>query len=205
MIFSYELAGSVKSDINSIKFDVDYNKKQITAAIEKSDEALSQTSRLQIEIGKIQGIVSEKADTTVSAEKVGTVKLENINKSEVIMLQIHPTSEDITSTYVGKKVYLSKTFFFVSRKVVFENKTGYKIEYRLPADLRILNDVYDEFTLNLNNRICTVTKRIGINSNGEKYILSQPKTETYEYPTLNLEEGDYTVLYAKLQNSEYIL
>lgn len=189
----YSISDTTDRRIKETYLIVSKQNQKIEAAVNNSENALSQTTNLTIELGKIQGIVSEKADTTTSAENIGKVKLENINKSEVIMLQIHPTSEDITSTYTSKKVYLSKTFFFASRKVVFENKTGYKIKYRLPADLRVLDDVYDEFTLNLNNRICTVTKRIDIDSNGDKYVLSQPKTETYEYPSLNLEEGDYTV------------
>ena len=191
---SYNLAGSIKEDIESVKFEVDYNKKQINAAVEKSNDALSQTTNLSIELGKIQGLISESVDTTKSAEGTGFVSLENINQSEPVMLQIHPTTEDVSYLYPADNLYPSDDLFLLGRTVIFENtSTKEKVEYELPCDLLKCGEIYDEFTLNLKNHKCTISKKVGVNENGENYVLTQSETREFDYPTIKLSDGDYKV------------
>ena len=110
------------------------------------------------------------------------------------MFLIHPTTEDISYLYLKDNTFLSDTTYLFSRTIVFENKTTKKqVEYELPTDLLIFEDVYDEFVLNSSSRECKVIKRVGINASGEKYILSVPQTKIFSFPTIALEEGNYTV------------
>lgn len=202
---SYGLAGSIKEDIDSIKFEVDYNKKQITAAVTKANEASEQVSDLSIELGKIQTRIKDVAKLTDSAEKIGIVELNNVNESEPVELEIYPTTEDICYTYLKNTLRLSNTAFLRGRTVVFENiTTNEKIEYELPSDLRFLGNEHDTFTLNLNQHICTVIKRIGVNSSGEKYLLETPSTKTFTYPTINLTSGNYKIYVKSCKNTAHI-
>jgi len=116
---------------------------------------MSQTTQFQIELGKIQGLISESADITTSAENIGNVVLENINESEPVELVIYPTTEDISYLYLKDDTYLHDDLYLPTRTVIFENTTTKeKIEYELPDDLLFLGNVHDEFKLDYNHQVC---------------------------------------------------
>lgn len=190
----YAISDKTDRRIKETYLIVEKQNQKIEAAVTNSEKALSQTTNLTIELGKIQGLISESVDTTKSSEGVGTIALENINQSEPVMLQIYPTTEDISYLYPADNLYPSDDLFLLSRKVIFENtSTKEKVEYELPCDLLICDGTYDEFTLDLKNRKCTVSKKVGVNENGENYVLTQSVTKEFDYPTIKLMDGNYKI------------
>ena len=68
------------------------------------------------------------------------------------------------------------------------------IDYPLPDDLlRYSDTVYDEFYLNYESQTCQVIKRCAYNADGTVRALGTEKTTDYEYPTILLGEGNYTI------------
>ena len=68
------------------------------------------------------------------------------------------------------------------------------IDYPLPDDLlRYSSEVYDEFYLNYESQTCQVIKRCAYNADGTVRALGTEKTTDYEYPTIILGEGNYTI------------
>lgn len=190
----YKKANSFANRMFNVERSCDKNDGLIRDLIQEVTEATNKTTQFQIELGKIQGLISESVDTTKSSEGVGTIALENINQSEPVMLQIYPTTEDISYLYPADDLYPSDDLFLPSRTVIFENTTTKKkIEYELPCDLLKCGEIYDEFTLDLKNRKCTVSKKVGVNENGENYVLTQSVTKEFDYPTIKLMDGNYKI------------
>lgn len=201
-IFTDKLNESVtdysKADKQDIKntqtwFIINKQKQEMEMLISSNTNVLNQVSDLKIELGKIQTLVSESADITKTAENVGTVTLDNINASEPVRLVIHPVSEDISYLYLEQDMYLEENMYLLSRDIVFENENNFSKRYTIPCDLLIKDGVYDEFILDYNTHKCVVKKRVEINANGEKYILSAETVQEYDYPKIELEDGNYTV------------
>ena len=68
------------------------------------------------------------------------------------------------------------------------------IDYPLPDDLlRYSSEVYDEFYLNYESQTCQVIKRCAYNADGTVRALGTEKTTDYEYPTIVLGDGNYTI------------
>lgn len=68
------------------------------------------------------------------------------------------------------------------------------IDYPLPDDLlRYSDTVYDEFYLNYESQTCQVIKRCAYNADGTVRALGTEITTDYEYPTIGLGEGNYTI------------
>ncbi len=80
--------------------------------------------------------------------------------------------------------------------ITFTNTTDNTTrDYTLPSDLLIYDaNNYDEFILDYESEECYTIHRIGINAQGQKYVLSTPTTEYFTpYPTIALTAGDYTI------------
>jgi hypothetical protein len=68
-------------------------------------------------------------------------------------------------------------------------------DYELPYDLLYFDaETYDEFILDYDTEICKIIKRVGYNSNGTVYKLSEPREIIITpYPSILLPTGDYTI------------
>ena len=74
---------------------------------------------------------------------------------------------------------------------VYQNK---EIDYELPDNLLYYDsNTYDEFYLDYDSHTCQITKRCQYNSSGLVEPLSTERIVEYEYPTIALEDGDYTL------------
>ena len=145
-------------------------------------------------VNKLESEISEAADITISADGYGSVNLANINESEPIYLKIYPTNNnDISFLYPSDNLYPSDDLFSQGRIVRFATDEYY-VDYELPDDLLYYDENnYDEFILDYNAQSCLVNKKVGYNADGSKYLLDSPQTLVYEYPTIHLNTGDYTV------------
>lgn len=147
------------------------------------------------DIARIESEIGEVTDVTKTNEtSTGYVEFTDINISEPIRIEIHPTSDDITSLHPKVGLHPRVGLRPHSRQLYFENTTdGTTRNYNLPHDLLYLNsNIYDEFLLDFENTICRVTQRVGI-LNGTKYELPEPIITDYVYPKIGLTQGDYQV------------
>ena len=149
---------------------------------------------LLLDVDKIRGEIGDITDITISKEGQGLLFFENINESEPISIKIHPVNTDISYLYPHSKLFPGKKLFLKQRKIQFKNlSTNKVISWILPANLRYLDGIYDEIDLVYESQICRVTKRIGVNEDGTKYLLDNPIIEDYEYPVLALTTGNYEI------------
>lgn len=151
---------------------------------------------INIELGKIESSISDIADITTSKESsYGTVSFEKINQSEPIRIEVRPLGTNISYLYPRDNLYPSDDLFMPDRILRFKNTTTNEIfDYELPDDLLYYDaDNFDEFILDYDSQTCVVNKKVGYNADGTTYVLSNPQTITYTYPTIELTDGDYTV------------
>lgn len=178
----------------SIKVDRETNK--ITQAIKEIDDQNNKISQVTQTVDELNSKIGDIADITTSQETLnGTVSFEGINQSEPIYVKIYPTGVNISYLYPHENLYPSETLFMTVRTLRFTNTTTNEyIDYELPTDLLYYDsENYDEFILDYDAQTCVVNKRVGYNADGTTYVLENPSTIEYEYPRINLTDGDYTV------------
>lgn len=164
---------------------------------EKGEKHLISTGMSQLvqTVDEIKGEISDIADVTITSEGNGSITAENINESEPIFVKVHATSnKNYSFLYPGENLYPGSNTFSKSRTLLFENSDGYSILYEIPNDLLYLDEnIYDEFVLDYEEQKCYIVHRVGINENNENYKLPVETTEYFDYPTIALQEGDYTI------------
>lgn len=163
----------------------------MSETVDRQNTAISQISQT---VNEIKSEISDIADVTISADGYGSVYLEKINESEPIYIKINPTeNEDISYIYPRDNLFPSDDLFPKGRTLRFE-KDDYVIDYELPNDLLYYDENnYDEFVLDYDAQTCEVNKKVGYNADGSKYLLETPTIISYEYPSIPLPKGDYTV------------
>lgn len=187
----------VQSQINQVEG-------KIILVAEEQEEQKGKVSSLELDVDTIKGQISTIADVTTIAEGYGKVEFSNVNESEPIAIRIHPTVEDITPLYPGENLFPSNELYPHNREIYFvpEDTTNDILIYNIPKNLYYFNGVYDEFVLDYENQECYIIHRVGLNENtGDKYKLENTNTEYFEYPTLKLKEGNYTITLDVFKNA----
>ena len=201
----YTYIPSLEQAQKRTEINVDKQNQTINALVTSNTELVNKTSKLEIDVDSIKGQISEIADVTVTADGYGVINVENINESEPILVKIYPISEDIIPLRPRKGLYPRVGLRPHSRELIFTRTNNqdepYSIEYNIPADLYKLENQHDEFILDYENQRCYINRVVGINEDGEKYLLEVPKTEEFEYPILNLLEGDYKIYMPAFENA----
>lgn len=130
-----------------------------------------------------------------------SLSLEDINASEPITVKIHPIVTNISYLYLSLSTFPSSELYSKIRILRFtrtyedegETKTE-NIDYQIPDNLLYYNNqIYDEFYLDYETQTCQITKRCKYNSDGTVGALDNEVINTYEYPTIDLGDGDYTI------------
>ena len=167
----------------------------IQQANTNANEARQQTAQLSLDVAELRSEIGDVVDVTTTEEGYGTLSFENVNQSEPINITIHSMGADIKYLYPSETLYPGATLYPLSRTIIFENlDTSEKTTYTLPDDLLwYSSSVYDEFYLDYDTQTCQITKRVGIDQYGEKYPLVTEEVVTYTYPSLPLNDGDYSV------------
>lgn len=188
-------ASNIKSDVMRVERKTDKNSGLIEDVIEESTEQSKRIAQMTLTLEEIKSEIGEIADVTVTAEGTGTIAVQNINESEPIKIIIKPVGEDFSYLYPSSNLYPSTNTFLKTRKIVFKNTTDNTTrEYTIPRDLFYLNtNTYDEFVLDYENQECYIIHRISKNADGTNCALQIENTEYFDYPTINLTEGDYTI------------
>lgn len=204
----YSKADKTDMRINKTYIIVDKQNQTIDAVVKQTvdqtnpESTVNKVSRLNIRVGELENSIKDIADITTYGESDrAEVELKDINKSEPIMIKVHPTSTNISYLYPRENLYPSDLQYLPNRIIRFTRtyeedgttKTE-NIDYELPDDLlRYSSEVYDEFYLDYDSQTCQVIKRCAYNADGTVRALGTEITTDYEYPTIVLGDGNYTI------------
>lgn len=200
----YTKADKTDQKINQTNLIVDKQNQQIQALVTTNSELVQKTTQLEIDVDTIKGEISEVADLTITSDGYGSINVENINESEPILIRIYPGAEDIIPLRPKMGLYPRIGLYPHRRELIImrtNDETPYSLEYNIPGDLYRLDNNYDEFVIDYENQKCYINRNIGINEAGEKYLLEIPTVENYEYPILQLLEGDYKIYMPAFENA----
>ena len=212
----YTKADKTDRKINQTYLIVDKQNQKIESLITQIGDRSEKTTSITQDIDGINATVQDIEDLTIDGEtNTANLEIQDVNQCEPIEIRIHPILESIYYLYPNAKLYPSNQTFLRSRILRFtrtyvdgvEERTE-DIDYALPDDLLWFdNETYDELYLDYDKQICQVTKRCGLNANGEIYKLSSVIIKSFEYPTIQLKSGNYEIkllncqtgyIYAKL-------
>jgi len=166
----------------------------------------TQITGINIELGKIESSISDVADITTSQEtNTGRLIFENINQSEPIRIVIHPLLDNISYLYPRDDLFPADNLYLTGRTLRFTNTTTSEVfDYELPDDLLYYDaEHYDEFILDYDRLTCCVNKKCTYNSSGEVVLLAEEITKSFEFPHINLSDGNYTVEILKYETTPY--
>jgi len=198
----YTKADKTDQKINQTYIIVDKQNQRIDSVVNNVTEQNNKISQITQTVDEINSKISDIADiTTYGESSYASVSLTDVNESEPIMLKIHPTIKNISYLYPHTTLYPSPTLYMPTRIVRFirtyeeEGETlTENIDYVLPDNLLVYDDTtYDEFYLDYESQTCQVTKRCKYNADGTVSVLENEVVTDYEYPTILLGDGDYTI------------
>lgn len=175
---------------------VDKQNQKIQSVVEQTDAQNQKIAVVEQTVGELNSKISDIADITTSKESTNArIDFEGINQSEPIYIHIHPIGENISYLYPHSKLFPSDTLFLKNRKLRFTNTTTNEVwDYELPANLLIYNsENYDEFILDYDSQTVMINKRCGYNADGTVKLLDAMTTYSYDFPKIELTDGDYKV------------
>lgn len=187
---------NVIEEMKTISRKADKNTGLIEDLVEETDMQNQKISKVTQTVEELNSKISDIADITISGEsEYAFVELDHINTSEPIRINIKPNLDDISYLYPSDSLYPSDTLYLKNRKIRFTNKTTEEVfDYELPDNLWFYdNDNYDEFILDYDAQSCIINKKVGINADGSKYLLDTQATVEYDYPKIELTDGDYKI------------
>ena len=192
----YKYADTTDKRINQTYILVDKQNQKIESVINNVTEQNNKISQVTQTVDELNSKIQDIADITTFGESMyAKVELDSINESEPIQITVKPTVENISYLYPRSNLYPSDVLYLKDRKIRFTNKTNDTyIDYVLPDDLLIAPDgTYDEFYLGYDEKVCQVTKRCQYNADGTVSKLEKEEITVYDYPKIELKDGDYTV------------
>ena len=203
----YTKADKTDRRINQTYIIVDKQNQKIESVVSQVGEQNSKISQITQTVDELNSKIGEVADVTITGESYNAeVYLEGINASEPILIKIRPYLQSISALYPSKSLFPGKGVYPRGKpKLIFFDKDNNNMwTYTLPDDLNYIDEnTYDEFLLDYENQICSVTKRVGIDENGALYKLDIPYSTQYDYPTIALEDGNYSI-YLDAYNNGYL-
>lgn len=192
----YSKADKTDRRINQTNLIVNKQQQTINGLIKDSSDKQEQIVEINASLDQINTKVDNKVDITEDKNSNNArIVFTNINQGPPVEIRIRPTSNDISYLYPSKNLYPSKLTYLKIRDLVFTNtKTNEVFRYTLPMDLWYLDEnTYDEFILNYPNQECKIIQRVDWNNNQDKYKLDKEVIHTFDFPNLNLTEGDYEI------------
>lgn len=170
-VTEYEKADKIDNRISQTYLIVDKQNRQIEGMIDSINDIDKKQAKLTLTVDELNSKISDISDITISAESLlAKVELTNVNKSEPIMIKLHPTSvvADIVALYpytkdigimpskdiypnnnlfplirtnINAHLYPSNTIYPKDRLIRFINSKENKIvTYRIPMDLLFVDN-----------------------------------------------------------------
>ena len=197
---NYTKADKTDRKINQTYLIVDKQNQQIQAVISQTDEQNQKIAQVTQTVEELNSKISDIADITTSAEDTNAkVEINEVNQSEPIRLVVRPIGESISNLLISSNMLISDNLKLKQRIIRFTNLDKNEIfDYELPADLLYYDsENYDEFILDYDGQSCVINKKVGYNVDGNTFILENPSTIEYEFPTdddaIVLTDGNYKV------------
>ena len=182
---------------------VDKQNQQITSVIENVGEQDKKIARVTQTVDELNSKISDIADITTSLESNSAkLEFEGINQSEPIRVVIHPIGVNIAKLHPHPNLKPKVGLKITTRILRFKNTTTNEVfNYELPGDLLYYDsEHYDEFILDYDSQTCVINKKCKWNNDGTVGLLASERTDEYEYPIIELTDGDYEVSLIKYSN-----
>lgn len=192
----YTKADKTDRRINQTYSIVDKQNGIIENVVTNVNEQNNKISQITQTVDELNAKIQDIADITISGESnFATFTLENINESEPIQIKVKPINDNISYLYPNSELYPSNNLYPKVRIIRFHNNTtNQNVDYVLPDNLLIYDSThYDEFYLDYDSQTCQITKRCKYNSDGSVSLLDTERVDAYPYPSILLEDGDYTL------------
>ena len=172
---------------------VDATVKTQAQEIKEQETKMSEISQT---VDELNQKVEQAVDiTTTSDSNTGSVIMKNINQGHPVLIKVHPISDDIAYLYPANYIYPSDNIYPKERKITFTNtETNEVFEYEIPEDLLYYDNAsYDSLFLDFVNAKYYITKKVGVDDNGDKYLLQELEEITIPEPNIELTDGNYTI------------
>ena len=188
---------------------VDRAKKEITSVISQTidrdnpDSMSNKLSKVSQTVHELNSKISDIADITTSLESNSAkLQFEDVNQSEPIRVVIHPIGVNIAKLHPHTNLKPKAGLKMTTRILRFQNTTTNEtFDYEIPDDLLYYDsENYDEFILDYESLSCVINKKCKWNNDGTVGLLPSERTVEYEFPHIELTEGDYTVSLIKYSN-----
>ena len=198
----YTKADKTDRRINQTYLIVDKQNQQISSVISQTidrdnpDSMSNQFSRVKQTVAELNSKISDIADITTSLESNSAkLEFEGINQSEPIRVVIHPIGVNISKLYPSTSLKPSTNLTIKTRILRFTNTTTQEVwNYEIPDDLLYYDsENYDEFILDYDSLSCVINKKCKWNNDGTVGLLPSERAVEYEFPHIELTDGDYTV------------
>lgn len=192
----YTKADKTDRRINQTYLIVDKQNQQIKSLITTQTDQNQKIARVTQTVDELNSKISDIADITTSLEtNSAKLEFEGINKSEPIRVVIHPIGVNISKLYPSTSLKPSTNLTIKTRILRFTNTTTEEVfEYEIPDDLLYYDsENYDEFQLDYEAQTCIINKKCKWNADGTVGLLPSERTIEYEFPHIELTDGDYTV------------
>ena len=193
--------------LNDINTAIEINGDNITSVIEQVRTQNNKISRVEQTVDELNSKISDIADITTSQETfTGRLNFTDINQSEPIHIEIRPTGQNISFLYPFENLFIADDLYITLRTLRFKNtSTNEVFDYELPNDLLYYDsENYDSLELDYDRHSVYVNKKCKYNgTTGEVELLAEPITIEYDFPTIELTDGDYTVEMLKYDNTVY--
>lgn len=187
-----------------VEIIVDRANKKITQVVEEVSGQNKKISTVEQTLDELRSQISDISEITESQEtSTGTLSFENINQSEPIRIVIHPAGVNIAKLHPHTNLKPRTGLKMTTRILRFTNTTTNEVfNYEIPDDLLYYdNENYDEFILNYEGLSCQINKKCKWNNDGTVGLLANPRTDEYEFPHIELTDGDYTVQVIQYANA----
>ena len=185
---------------------VDKQNQIIESVVSNVTAQNNKIARVEQTVDSINSKISDIADITTSQETAtGKLIFEKINQSEPIHIEIRPLGENISYLYPFEKLFPADDLFIKLRTLRFTNtQTNEVFDYELPDDLLYYdNENYDEFILDYDSQTCYINKKCAYNDEGEVILLDNEIIKEYNFPHIQLTDGDYTIEILKYDEVPY--
>ena len=198
----YTKADKTDRRINQTYLIVDKQNQQISSVISQTidrdnpDSMSNKLSKVSQTVDELNSKISDIADITTSLESNSAkLEFEGINQSEPIRVVIHPIGVNISKLYPSTSLKPSTNLTIKTRILRFTNTTTQEVwNYEIPDDLLYYDsENYDEFILDYDGLSCVINKKCKWNNDGTVGLLPSERAVEYEFPHIELTDGDYTV------------
>lgn len=171
---NYNLAGSNKESIRTVKSEVDHINDTITQVVEEIGDRSSKSTTITQDIDTISQQVSESVTLTKELKQNNLLEIEDGFEGNLLKFSI---IGEMSLVYPSDDLYSSDDLYPLDSYLIIENEEGNQNKIWLQLTyLHYWNaNVYDEFLVE--NGQAKIIRRVGVNDDGSYYALTTPIEE----------------------------